>query len=232
MSKSLKFWLGVIFVAIIAPEFIIGCVELHRHWTDKTPEDVESFSTLAMALLTFVLAAFNWRLASDTHAALELAREEFRLSQEQARIAQAQFETEWRPDIRIAEIRTGNGAVELTIANLARSAALIKQVKIGTGGATGLEPQDIAEYPFTVLVKAGEIEAAKGIRHPMQAYMQQHLPQTGPRGTLQVVLNLALIYDCAGQSNIVGEWSRCNVNSYYSQSPKGIVYEVIEAKSF
>jgi hypothetical protein len=195
------------------------------------PGDIESLSTLALSILTVALAIFNWRLASDTHTALDIAREEFKLSQEQAKIAQAQFETEWQPDIRIADFNISGDRVEFHIANLARSAALVRQVKIGIGGHTGLEPQDIAEYPLPLLVKAGEIGTERLIKHRLQDYASLHLTQPGKEGTWQVTMSLALIYDSGGRRNVISEWFHCTFRFYYQRGADKLLLELTEIET-
>jgi hypothetical protein len=206
-----------ILILIVAVALVIFGVELHRHWADKTAEDVESLATLAMALLTVVLAYFNWRLARDTHDALGLAQNEFELSQqqfeqskEQAVIAQKQYESEWRPDVRIAGYEHIERGGEFRVANLGRSAALVKRIRI-RGDDKGNESQD-AEYPLSFLVMAGQVWPDLSITGSLRMYGAQYYPEGGLQAlNWQVGMSLALVCDCAGKMDITSEWFHCTV---------------------
>lgn len=183
-----------------------------KFWTDKSAGVIESISTLVIAVLTIILAYFNWESTNATQDALRQAREA--------------FESEWRPDLRIASVQTANLDAHFTLANLGRSAALVKRVRIGAGSGSN-EPQDIAEYPVSCLVKAGEFSPEGALASRLRQYGVEHLPQGGPRGTWQVALNIALLYDCAGKEGIPTPWFRCSVEFTYIRQKTSAYFQQV-----
>ncbi len=130
------------------------------------------------------------------------------------KVNQDQFEREWRPDVLIADVQISSGQVNLRVANLAKPAALIKELRIGTGGRTrqGIQPQDVDSFPVTHLVAGGQIYDAARIHKELGQYRERHNPAPVPlsRSTWQSAMNLALVYDSAGAVKQT-QWFDCTV---------------------
>jgi hypothetical protein len=217
-------WRTLVSGLIAGTALVIFGVELHRHWSKDYPEDIESLSTLALALLTVVLAYFNWRLARDTSAALTLARNEFELAQEQAHVAKEQFEREWKPDLKIAGFRNSQPTPTFSLANLGRSAALVKRVQIGTGSGTTAAPQDVVPYSMYCLVQAGAICETNSVAENLRRYAESHIPNGSSIGTWQAAMNVSLMYDSAGKIDLETPWFPCTVTFMYQRVPNGLAF--------
>lgn len=130
--------------------------------------------------------------------------------------SQEQFEQDWRPDLRIADIqRLGGEQVFLRVANLAKPAALVKQLKIGTRGRSreNHPPQDVETYPLTLLVPGGQIHEQVWIHLELGKYRQKYNPPPSPprRSPWQVSMSIALVYDSARKGNQT-RWFDCSVD--------------------
>jgi len=150
---------------------------------------IQAVAAVVIARLTGKLERVTERYANSTDAAV--------------RASQEHFEREWRPDLRIADVQVvGVGQVFLRIANLAKPPALIKQLKIGTGGRSeqGVAPQDIEIFPFVLLVTGGQVQDQSKIERELGIYRQKHNPPPIPlrRSPWEANLNVALVYDSAG----------------------------------
>lgn len=178
-----------------------------------------STATLAVAaIVQAVSAAFvAWltrRLVRATNKYAETAEKLLKVNQEQ-------FERDWRPDLRIADIqRIGSTQVFLRLANLAKPAALVKELKIGTGGRSPRNhpPQDIERYPLIYLVPGGQVCEQVWIQLELGRYRQKYNPPPAPsnRSQWQVSMSIAVVYDCAGRENQT-TWLDCVV-SYEDQT--------------
>ncbi|SRR6266852_3516128 len=111
---------------------------------------------------------------------------------------------EARPDVRIANIqRVGSEQVLLSVANLARPAALVKSLLIGTGGRReqGITPQGVESFPLRFLVTGGQIREDQTIHMQLGEYRRKYSPPpppVGARSQWQASFSVALVYDCAG----------------------------------
>ncbi len=163
--------------------------------------------TIGTFLLTLVLAVATLWYAVSTHKLLRLSRE--------------QFEREWRPDLRIADVQSTSNPqnlmreTNLRIVNLARPAALIKELKIGTGGRSqkGVQPQDVETFSITHLVPGGQIYDAVMVHAELGEYRKTRnpVPFPGSKSPSQAIMNIALVYDCAGAENQT-PWFDCTAD--------------------
>ena len=154
---------------------------------------IQDISALAIVYLTWKLAEATKRYAETTDELLKL---------------------DWRPDLRIASIDAIGVDVFLRIANLANPAALVKQLKIGTGGRLRMNqpPQDVEAYSLPLLVGGGEVvEHHNTIQSFLGKYRQKYNPPRGPgQDTWQVGMSIALVYDSGGKENQT-PWFDCMV---------------------
>ncbi len=164
-------------------------------------------AAIIQALSTTAVVWLTCRLARATDQYAKTAENLFRLNQDQ-------FEREWRPDVRIADVQISAGQVNLRVANLAKPAALIKELRIGTGGRTrqGIQPQDVDSFPVTHLVAGGQISDAAKIHSELGQYRERYNSAPVPlsRSGLESAMNLALVYDSAGAEKQT-QWFDCTV---------------------
>lgn len=164
---------------------------------------IQAVSAAIVALLTIFLVVATIGYARTATKLLRLNRE--------------QFERDWHPDLRIAEIqRIGSAQVYLKVANLAKPAVLVKQLKIGSGGRTkdGMPPEDVDTFPLIILVPGGQIYGGDiWIQGMLGAYRQRHSAPPTPfqRSSWQTWLNIALVYDAAGKIGQQTGWFDCVV---------------------
>jgi hypothetical protein len=186
--KKIKIRRHTRFLVGLAILYGLGGYEIWRHWGDKSAANVESISTLVVAALTIILAYYNWELATVTQDALALSRKE--------------FESEWRPDLRIVTIAAQTAQLRINIANLSRCTALVKTIEIGTGGvrAQGIEPQQVRSYHLAFLVDAGTV-AMQFAGAQMDDYRLHAL-----KSPEQCSPSIRVVYDCAGQNDLRSEW--------------------------
>jgi len=160
------------------------------------------------AISAWLVVRLTRRLASATDEYARTTKDALKLSADQ-------FERDWRPDLLIAEIiLRERGNVFLRAANLAKPAALITQVKIGTGGKTeqSIEPQDVKVWRSVHLVPGGQTAEVK-IDLELSDYRQTLGPRLPPLPASQfwqTRMNVALVYDSAGKENQTG-WFTCSV---------------------
>jgi hypothetical protein len=169
----------------------------------STAAIIQAVSAAIVALLTIFLVGATIGYARTAEKLLRLSHE--------------QFERDWRPDLRIADMqRSGPGQVYLKVANLAKPAVLVKELKIGSGGRTKEQrpPQDVDTYPLILLVPGGQIYGGDAWIHPfLGAYRQKHSAPPTPfrRTPWETWLNIALVYDAAGKTGQQTVWFDCVV---------------------
>ena len=101
---------------------------------------VQAVSALAVAFLTVYLVRATNKYVRTTERVLEL---------------------DWTPDLRIAQLSHPTASyVVLALANLAKPAALVLELKLGVGGRAKMKhpPQDIDSYPLPLLGVRPDIE--------------------------------------------------------------------------
>lgn len=128
---------------------------------------VQAAAAVAIVGATVWLAVINKRYVKITNEALEISRR--------------QFAQDWQPDLRIAEVqRLGSLQVFLRLANLAKPAALIRQIKIGTGGRSqgNHPPQGVETYPKSLLVPGGQISEQIWIHSELSQYREKYKSAT------------------------------------------------------
>lgn len=171
--------------------------------TQDTAATIQAVSAVIVAVFTVVLVAATVWYARTAKNLLRLSHE--------------QFERDWRPDLRIADMqRIGEAQVYLKVANLAKPAALVKELRIGSGGRTqqGTPPQGVLNFPLILLVPGGQIyEGDIWIQPMLGAYRQKYnAPPTPPRrAPWETWLNIALVYDAAGKTGQQTAWFDCVV---------------------
>jgi hypothetical protein len=167
---------------------------------------VQAVSAVAIALLTKRLVSATNQYTEATSDSLKLSREELKLNREE-------FERDWRPDLRIAEIQGAEfGGVSLRVANLAKPAALVTRLKIGTGGCSheNRTPQSVESYPLPLLVPGGQIIEQFWIESKLEEYRLVHGPGLDGMSSWESALNISLIYVCAGRENET-PWLDCTI---------------------
>jgi len=203
--------------------YIVTLLVKTLHWLDSHAGAVQAVSALVVAILTSFLVSLTRRYVKGTNDALALSRDQLELvggqASEQKRaleLSREQFEREWQPNLRIADICFSPGQACLLLANLARPAALIKELKIGTGGSSrqDIQPQDVDSFPMTHLAQGGQIYEWARIHEQLSNYRGRHNPPPVPlnRSQWQSLVNVAVVYDCATEEDIQTEWFDCTVD--------------------
>src|SRR6266446_4966668 len=114
--------------------------------TQDTALTIQAVSAIIVAVFTIVVVLVTLWYARTAKNLLRLSHE--------------QFERDWHPDLRIADMqRIGSAQVYLKVAILAKPAVQVKQLRIGSGGRTkqGQPPQDVDTFPLILLVPGGQI---------------------------------------------------------------------------
>ena len=164
-------------------------------WLNQNAGAVQAISAAITLILTAVLVGTTFWYTQTTRQAL--------------RLAQNQFEREWKPDLRAVNIcRPDVATTFLEVGNLSKATALITAVKIGTGRG---QQQDIETFPAAVLVQGGEVKTLS-----VSKMLSDYRKQRGPRPFIagsgwECICGICLTYDCAGRQ-IQSEWLNCVVN--------------------
>lgn len=142
---------------------------------------IQAVSAIVIAVLTYFLVRGTNKYAATTERILEM---------------------DWKPDLRIAEIQVVGTDVILLAANLAKPAALVKQLKIGTGGVSKKNhpPQDIEAFPMRLLVAGGEIKE-RSVHLLILEYANKFQRYDGPIWDDEFVPRLT---NCAGKRDLDG----------------------------
>lgn len=189
-------------------------------WFDQHAGAIQALSAIVVAILTGLLVCLTRRYVKETDQALNLARDQLRTMREQSAeqkrgldLAFEQFEREWRPNLRIADVERWEGTIRLRLVNLAHPAAFVKELRIGTGGNRETPPQGIEAYPMVDVVPGGEIYDDARISTFLSNYRGKYRrpPEPLARSQWQSIFSLAVVYDCATQSNIRTDWFNCSV---------------------
>jgi len=202
--------------------FLLELLFRTLRWFDSHAGAVQAISALFVAILTGILVWLTRRYVQGTNDALALSRDRLELVREEAQeqktalgLAKEQFEREWRPNLRIADIRFSAGNAKLLLANLAKSAALIKVLRIGTGGRARqkIQPQDVDSFAIAQLVSGGRIDDAVMIQTHLSKYRGDHNPPPMPpqRSQWQANMNIAVVYDCGKEEDVETQWFDCVV---------------------
>ena len=159
------------------------------HWLNNDATAVQALAAVGTLVLTCFLVWATLRYVRLTSESLNLAR--------------IQVGRDWNPDLRITDVqRVGSGLVHLHIANMAKPVALVKELRIGTGGRApqNLPPQDILTFRLILLVNGGQIRQDQSIHTELGQYRQRYSPPPSPpsRSPWQSSFSIALVYDCAG----------------------------------
>ena len=179
---------------------------------------VQAVSAIIVAILTGFLVAYTKKYVKETADSLSVARDQLTVLRQQIAdqeassvLARAQFEQEWMPDLRIGEFTLASPSTKCRFVNLGRSAAFVKGVRIGTGGNDANPPQDVDTFPLFCLVPAGDTVTDIETAGRIWKYGDKHLPR-GASNQWQVSMSVALVYDCAGKTNITSQWFQCTVD--------------------
>ena len=181
---------------------------------DSIAAAIQAVSALAVAVLTYFLVSFTRRYVKRTEEALRLSADQLQLAREQLeeqrrflQLSREQYEREWQPDLRIANIqRVGGEQVLLSVANFARPAALVKKLLLGTGGRAeqGTAPQGVESFSVRFLVSGGQIREDIAIQLYVGEYRRKYSPPQAPvgqRSQWQAGFSAALVYYCGGKDN-------------------------------
>lgn len=161
-------------------------------WLNLNSAAVQALCAIGILLLTAALVCATIWYARLTGKAVALTTE--------------QLQRDWSPDLRIADIQyIGNGHVNLRIANLAKPAALVRLLRIGTGGRAlqSLPPQDVMNFPLILLAPGGQTRDDQSIHGEMGLYRTKYSPPPVPpsRSPWTAGLSVALVYDCGGKEH-------------------------------
>lgn len=183
-------------------------------WIDSHAAAIQAVSALAVAVLTYFLVTITRRYVRQTEEALKLSANQLQLAHEQLeqqkyflQLSKEQYEREWQPDLRIANIqRVGGEQVFLSVANFARPAALVKKLLIGVGGRAeqGITPGDVENFSVRFLVPGGQIREDIAIQLHIGEYRRKYSPPQAPvgqRSQWQAGFSAALVYYCGGKDN-------------------------------
>ncbi len=170
---------------------------------------IVAIAAIVQAAAAVIVSRLTRRLVSVTNEYAETTEKLLKLNREQ-------LERDWRPDLRIAGIhRSGSEQVFIRVANLAKPPALVKQLKIGTGGRSNENhpPQGVESYPRTFIVAGGQIYEQVRIESELGQYRQKYSPPPVPptRSPWQSSMNIALVYDSAGKENQT-LWFDCSID--------------------
>jgi hypothetical protein len=161
-------------------------------WLNLNSGAVQALCAIGILVLTAALVCATIWYARLTRRAVALTTQ--------------QFERDWSPDLRIADIQySGSGLVNLRIANLAKPAALVRLLRIGTGGRVlqNIPPQDVMDFPLVLLVPGGQTHDDYSIHGEMGLYRTKYSPPPVPpgRSPWSAGLSVTLVYDCAGSEH-------------------------------
>jgi hypothetical protein len=122
---------------------------------------IQAASAVAIVLLTALLAWTTYRYAKATDEAVRLSRD--------------QFEREWTPEVRVADVVILNRnprEASAKVANLSRQAVLIVGLRISKGDG---DRQDIATYRRGDLISGGTFDNLT-IHQELGAYRGRYYP--------------------------------------------------------
>jgi hypothetical protein len=156
---------------------------------------VIAFAAIVQAIAAGFVAKLTSKLTSATERYAKTTDEALALTANQ-------FDSDWRPDLRISDIqRRGTGQIVLIAANLARPAVLVKQIKIRRikNPSEAQTPTDTIQDPLGAFVP-GEEYRELSIEAPMRNCRMTWSPLPQPpvqRSFFKTEMELALVYDSA-----------------------------------
>lgn len=169
-------------------------------WLNHNAGAIQTIAVAATLILTLVLVATTIRYTQVTREAL--------------RLAQRQFDREWKPDLRMAAINKIDPInAQLEVANMSKATAFVSAMRIGTGRG---QQQDIETFPASLLVRGGDVGTLL-VTEELSLYRRKKGPKPFIEdSTWECICGISLIYDCAGQT-INSPWFNFVVNFHELQ---------------